>query len=65
MSILLTSKKKSTKFYNINAEQANTDFLSNKIELETSLDAKKKIEINSQYKKIKARLMRFFQNSLN
>jgi len=39
----------------INVQEAEVSFLDTKVALETVLDAKKKIEINSQFKKARAR----------
>lgn len=45
------------KFYDIDSDQANNDFLSNKLLLESVSDEKKKIEVNAQFKKARARLL--------
>lgn len=41
----------------INAEEAEATFLSSKLALENSSDAKKKIELTSQFKKARARFV--------
>jgi hypothetical protein len=54
---LLTSNIFITKLINIDFNEANNEFLTSKLALETVLDEKKKIEINARYKKSRVRLL--------
>lgn len=51
--------KYNIQFYEINAEEAEMAFLAAKSALENASDEKRKIEINSQFKKARARLVCF------
>lgn len=46
-----------TQFFDINSEEAEATYLSLKTALDTVSDSKKKIEINSQFKKARARFV--------
>jgi len=47
----------------INSEEAESNFLSAKLALESVVDNKKKIEISSQFKKARARMLASLQKS--
>lgn len=50
-------KKIYIQFRDINAEEAEQTFLSSKLALDTVSDAKKKIEVVSQFKRARARFV--------
>lgn len=44
-------------FYNIDFEEANREFLSSKLSFDTLSNEKKTLEISTQYKKARARMV--------
>lgn len=57
LSSFFTNEFVSFSLFNINSEEANQDYLSSKLAFETSSGDKKNIELSSQYKKARARLL--------
>lgn len=56
---LFTSNNYISKLIDIDSDKANNDLLANKLVLENTVDEKKKIEVGAEYKKARARLIRF------